>query len=190
MPPSRRSQTGPDCNAIPLAPNFNPPTAHGATTEAKSDRLWFRPAAVKDRRTGRTTAVSLQSSRGAGVIASGVIQQHALLHSTGPFPDLAGVKADDRFARSAPVDRTIALYGDAVAPEPRRDERKPPERTRRHLTGGGYQNGDQATSEIPVRAVRGVRELHFSNPLTTPVLSLFGAAAGEIGRKKSPVRAS
>ena len=44
--------------------------------------------------------------------------------ATGPLPDLVVVRADDRFARPAPIDRTIALDGDAVAPAPQRDERK------------------------------------------------------------------
>ena len=54
-----------------------------------------------------------------------------------PFPDLAVVKADDRFGRPAPVDHTIALDGDAVAPAARGDgtSAMPHEGNRRHPTG-------------------------------------------------------
>jgi hypothetical protein len=53
--------------------------------------------------------------------------------ATGPLPDLVVVRADDRFARPAPIDRTIALDGDAVAPAPQRGERNATEA----ITGAG-----------------------------------------------------
>jgi hypothetical protein len=65
---------------------------------------------------------------------SGVIQQHDLGHRDWPFADLVVVGADDRFARSAPIDRTIARHGDAVALAPQRDERKA---TRRQSPAAG-----------------------------------------------------
>jgi hypothetical protein len=58
------------------------------------------------------------------VTAKGAIQQHDLVHRDWPPSRSRVVEADDRFARPAPVDRTIALYTGAVTPAPQPDERK------------------------------------------------------------------